>query len=117
MCINHNAHYRSKKNTGVRQGDGLSPILFNCVLEKVVRIWNEKLKECKISPIMLGRRNKRIEVNCLAFADDFAILSEHLTSAVTQVNFLEDIASRTGLRISAEKQNFLGRLKMRQNSW
>ena len=35
-----------------------------------------------------------------------AILSEHLASAVTQVNFLEDIASRTGLRTSAEKTNF-----------
>jgi len=25
--------------TGVRQGDGLSPLLFNCVLEKVMREW------------------------------------------------------------------------------
>ena len=63
-----------KINTGVRQGDGLSPIIFNCVLEKVVRICNEKLNECKILPIMLGRRNKHTEINCLAFADDFAIL-------------------------------------------
>ena len=62
-------------------------------------------------------RNKRIEINCLTFGDDFAIFSEHFTSAVTQVNFLEDIASRTGLRISAEKTNFSQRLKMRQNSW
>ena len=27
---------------------------------------------------MLGRRNKRIELNCLAFADDFAILSDQM---------------------------------------
>ena len=51
-----------------------------------------------------GIRNKRIEINCLAFANDFAVLSEHLTSAVTQVNFLEDIANRTGLRISVKKK-------------
>ena len=80
-----------------------------------MRIWNEKLKECKISPIMLRRRNKRIEINCLALADNFAILSEHLTSAVTQVNFLEDIASRTGLRISAEKNKFLTNIKNAPN--
>ena len=65
----------------------------------------------------VGWRNKYIEINCLEFPDEFATLSEHLTSAVTQVNFLEDIASKTGLRISAEKPNFSQTLKTRQNSW
>ena len=38
-------------------------------------------------------------------------LNNNLTSAVTQVNVLEDIASRTGLRISAEKTKFFTNIK------
>ena len=29
--------------TGVRQGDGLSPILFNCILEKTIREWRKEM--------------------------------------------------------------------------
>lgn len=97
--------------TGVRQGDGLSPLLFNCVLEKIVRIWNFELKNHKIEPITLGRKTNGIKVNCLAFADDFAILSENLTEAVIQINLLEKIANRTGLKISAEKTKFMTNIK------
>ncbi|XP_047113529.1 longitudinals lacking protein, isoforms F/I/K/T-like [Schistocerca piceifrons] len=44
--------------TGVSQGAGLSPLFFNCVLEKIVREWKQKLKEEKLSPIRLGTKNK-----------------------------------------------------------
>lgn len=97
--------------TGVRQGDGLSPLLFNCVLEKIVRIWNLELQNHKIEPIVLGRKATGIKVNCLAFADDFAILSENLTDAITQINLLESIANKTGLKISAEKTKFMTNIK------
>ncbi|KAJ8868491.1 hypothetical protein PR048_030019 [Dryococelus australis] len=83
-----------KINTDARQGDGLSPLLFNCILEKIVIIWNEKLKEHKLLPTALERKNKGVEINCLAFADDFAILSENLTNAVNQ----------TDLQISLERE-------------
>ena len=42
-------------------------------------------------------------------------LQYYLTSAVTQGNFLEDLASRTGLRISAEKTKFLANIKNAPN--
>ncbi|KAG8292719.1 hypothetical protein J6590_033141 [Homalodisca vitripennis] len=52
--------------TGVRQGDGISPILFNFALE-------EALKKIKGMPegVKLGDK-----FNILAFADDVAILAE-----------------------------------------
>lgn len=100
-----------KIKTGVRQGDGLSPLLFNCVLEKIVREWKQKLKEQELSPIRLGTKKKGIEIHCLAFADDFAILSENLTNAGIQINLLEEVANKAGLRISVEKTKFMTNIK------
>ena len=48
-----------------------------------------------------------IKVNCLAFADDFAILSESPKEAIIHINLLEEIASQTGLRISVKKIKFI----------
>lgn len=64
-----------------------------------------------MSPIILGRKNKGVEINCLAFADDFAIFSESLTNAAIQINLLEEIANKTGMRISVEKTKFITNIK------
>jgi len=52
--------------TGLRQEDALSPILFNLILEKVIRETN-----CN-NGIVLGNSN----INILAYADDIAILGD-----------------------------------------
>ncbi|XP_047354997.1 uncharacterized protein LOC124951175 [Vespa velutina] len=98
-------------NVGVRQDDGSSPLLFNCVLEKIIRIWNVKLKEHNNSPVTLGRKNKGIEISCLAFADNFAIVSDNLKSATTQINLLKKIANKACLKISVEKNKFITNIK------
>lgn len=54
--------------------DWLSPLLLNCVLETVVRIWNSELESQWISPIYLREESGGIKVTWLAFTDDFAIL-------------------------------------------
>lgn len=94
-----------KIRTGLRQGDGLSPVLFNCVLEKVVRKWREKNAKGGIDKIKIGR-NKDLEIDCLAFADDLAILSNNIDDAIKQINNLKEAAERTGLQISFEKTKF-----------
>lgn len=55
-------------NTGVRQGDGTSPLLFNIALE-------EALKKVKASTtgIHIGKT-----FNILAFADDVVIMAENI---------------------------------------
>lgn len=89
--------------TGVRQGDGLSPLLFNCALEKVVREWNMKID----SGIRLGPKNKGIKVNCLAFADDMALLAETWEEAKEQILELQKQAAKIGLKISFEKTKMM----------
>ena len=92
--------------TGVRQGDGLSPLLFNCVLEKVIQEWRKQKIENNVDqPIKLGRTN--IKVDCLAFADDLAILARDTATAQKQIEILKEIAEKVGLQISFEKTEYM----------
>lgn len=53
-------------NTGLRQGDELSPIIFNLVMEKVVRMMNVSPDE--------GAKLDGTSINLLAYADDTVLL-------------------------------------------
>ena len=66
VWINGYIYEPFKINTGVRQGDGLSPILFNIAIEEAL----EKVAEMDLG-IKTGTK-----INVLAFADDVAILAE-----------------------------------------
>lgn len=89
--------------TGVRQGDGLSPLLFNCALEKVVREWDAKTR----GGIRLGTKNKGITIKCLAFADDLALLAETWGEAKEQIAELQEQAGKIGLKISFDKTKIM----------
>ncbi|MXP61689.1 reverse transcriptase domain-containing protein [Pantoea sp. Taur] len=90
-------------DTGLRQGDGLSPLLFNVVLDKIMKdFW----KENDIGAT-LGGKKKGLKVRCLAYADDLALLAESEQDAVRQLNCLKEIAEKTGLQVSYEKTEFM----------
>lgn len=94
--------------TGVRQGDGLSPLLFNIVLDKVIKEWEKEMKNQNIwRPIRLGRERDDINVTCLAFADDLAILSGDERTAVHQIEVLKECSEKVGLQISFSKTEFM----------
>lgn len=94
--------------TGVRQGDGLSPLLFNCALEKVIREWRKKIARQGIpSGIYLGHKRDGLMVDCLAFADDLALLSDSIETSVKQLNILGQEAAKIGLQVSFEKTQYI----------
>lgn len=98
--------------TGVRQGDGLSPILFNCVLEKIIREWRRKLDNEEIEiGVRLGCKKEKLFVDCLAFADDLVFFSDSIESATKHINLLITEAAKTGLQISVEKTKFITNIK------
>lgn len=62
--------------TGVRQRDGISRILFNCVLEKTNREWIRSLPE-NIG-LRMGVKADNLRSLCLDFADDLKFLANDM---------------------------------------
>jgi Reverse transcriptase (RNA-dependent DNA polymerase) len=86
-----------KVTSGLRQGDALSPILFNLVLEKVVRDMNIS------EGITLGQS----KIGLLAYADDIAIIGDNIEIVKIHCKKLMDAASKVGLRINDKKTEFM----------
>ncbi|KAK3918528.1 Retrovirus-related Pol polyprotein from type-2 retrotransposable element R2DM, partial [Frankliniella fusca] len=82
--------------SGVKQGDPLSPIIFNLFIEVLLRSIQA------ISPLhgfqLFGRT-----LSCLAFADDIVILSNSSEAAQQMLNVAGEVASWVGLQFNAKK--------------
>ena len=83
---------------GVRQGDPLSPKLFNATLEEVFK--NAEMEEEGI--IIDGE-----SLSNLRFADDVAIFSKSLESLERQLNKLHQECNRVGLKMHKGKSKFM----------
>lgn len=83
--------------TGLKQGDALSPVLFNLALEHIIR---------KVLLIDGG-----VELNgkhkIVGYADDLAILGQSEREVVKMTEKLEEEGKGVGLRISHEKTEYL----------
>ena len=75
----------------------------NCALQKVVTEWNKNIK----SGIRLGCKKKNLKINCIAFADDMALMAETMDEAKEQIIELEKHAAKIGLHISFEKTKIM----------
>lgn len=82
---------------GLRQGDPISPILFNLVLKWVMR-------ESKIltSGLIYHQRHQ-----ILAYADDIAVLTRSIEELVDICKTLIRVARKTGLKINESKTKFM----------
>lgn len=80
--------------TGLKQGDALSPMLFNLALEKTIR---EMQKEP--TGITIGIR----KIQVLGFADDLNILGSSLNDTKRTAHILEQAAGKVGIKINREK--------------
>jgi len=79
----------------LRQGDALSPILFNLVLEKIVRDMNIS------EGLILGQS----KIGLLSYADDIVIIGDNIEIMKNYYKKLMDAASKIGLIINDERQN------------
>ncbi|KAF0708802.1 craniofacial development protein 2-like, partial [Aphis craccivora] len=82
-------------NTGLKQGDALSPMLFNIALEKVVRNALNTGIEVKL------QESKTIKL--IAYANDIVLLSESKSDLQSIAKSLMDESKLMGLTINEEK--------------
>lgn len=90
--------------TGLRQGDGLSPSLFNILLFKIITEFEKTLDLKSIRGVAIGRSD---HYRCLTFADDIALLEENTETAQIMTETLHEIAIKAGLQISHNKTEYM----------
>lgn len=96
----------------VRQRCGFSPLLFNCVLEIVIREWRKEVSNRGfVNGVRLSYSSMNLTVKSLAFADDTPIISDSLYTAARQFNQLRTEAAEEGLQIFFEKTVFVTNIK------
>ncbi|KAG7296948.1 hypothetical protein JYU34_019852 [Plutella xylostella] len=91
--------------TGLKQGDALSPMLFNLVLEYVLR----KVLTLEVG-IKLNGRHKVV-----GYADDLALLGETSAEVRAMADVLGTEALKVGLRINHDKTEYLNMTRSRNN--
>jgi len=92
---NHGITEKFEINTGVRQGDALSAMLFNILLESIIR----KIKDH-------GKLNINM-TQIIAYADDIAIVSRTKEELEKTFKELDRAAKKTGLYINQEKTKYM----------
>ena len=90
---------------GVKQGDPLSSLLFNCVSESLMRKLKDKW-ESKEWGIPLQPHTKARLTN-LRFADDILLTATSLTHLTHMLSDLEMLANTVGLHIHPDKTKIL----------
>ncbi|KAI5707335.1 hypothetical protein M8J77_000363 [Diaphorina citri] len=83
--------------TGLKQGDCLSPILFNIILERAIR---------RVTTMNTGIEIGR-KVNILAYADDIILISDSKEGIKSLVRSLTEETTPVGLVINVEKTKYM----------
>ena len=78
-------------NAGVRQGDVISPLLFNLVVDAICRITNTTFPRL------------REEVQMVFYADDGRLGGENSGNVQRVLNFMSDCFERVGLKVNNKK--------------
>jgi hypothetical protein len=82
---------------GLKQGDALSPLLFNFALEYAIRKVQENQVELKLN----GTRQ------LLAYADDVNLLEDNTDTIKKSMETLINASKKVGLEINVEKTKYM----------
>lgn len=79
---------------GIRQGDSLSPFLFNLIMDKIIE---------EVAAMGLGYRMGRNKISIICYADDAVIIAETENDLQRQLHKLYLAAAKLNMNISVEK--------------
>jgi len=82
----------------IKQGDPLSPVLFNLVLQKVIQ---------SIKMVPSGIKIGKEKLNVLAYADDIVLIGKNEIEIRKLFVEMENIARKFGLGINQEKTKYI----------
>ncbi|CAF4211196.1 unnamed protein product, partial [Rotaria sordida] len=109
--------------TGVKQGGMESPILFNIVLDFIIR---KVLEETKANGVKMayghdfhpptGAQHKLVNILDLAYADDLAIMTESSTELEQFIQVFEIITQKYGLTMNIKKTVIMSLQQSQQES-
>jgi hypothetical protein len=87
-----------ENKTGLKQGDPLSPILFNMVLQKVIQ---------SIKMVPSGIKIGEGQLNILAYANDIGLIGKNEIEIRKLFVVMENVVSKFGLKINQEKTKYM----------
>jgi hypothetical protein len=95
VLVNGELSNRFETRTGVRQGCPLSPILFNFIVDWILKISLQGFSGVEISP--------RENITDLDYADDIVLLADSYVELQRVIERVNEVSQSIGLRINAEK--------------
>ena len=87
-------------NLGVKQGDSLSPTLFNVFIDDIINCFSDCTKA---DPVTLGQ----YKLNHLLYADDLVLMSESPSGLQHCINALDQYCATWGLDINTQKTKII----------
>lgn len=112
ICIGGNSSPEFPVLSGVKQGDPLSPLLFNLVIDELLRdLHGEKVSKHLGYPLLKGDSlaNKQ-RIPAIAFADDIVLCTEDEAQMQIMADYCEEFYRKRGMSLNPSKSVLLRRV-------